>query len=342
VKNMATKDFGKIALSIRGREVNYEYRIMDINDIRFYRKNPRIATILAERPGEITDDVIDKILWERNETHKLYRQIEKDGGLIHPILIYKNEVLEGNTRLCCYRHLYNKTKDDNWRYVKCHVILDELNQNEIYRLLCTEHIEGKIEWDAYEKANLYCKMKDEEGMTLEQISDAVGEKPPTVGYRIKAYKLMVEHGIIDKNKYSHFEQLVTNRDIQEIKKKDPEVELKVIELIKEEKIKKAVDVRKVGDIYKHKEARKRLFNKKENIEQVYHDLKAKAPMTDSPFMKNVEELVKKVKKLKREEREGLEQNNRDKAKIEQLVKELIKLCKELNIKVHIPKNMRKG
>ena len=58
--------------------------------------------------------------------------------------------------------------------------------------------------------------------------------------------------------------------------------------------------------------------------------------------KLIEELIKKVKKLKREEREGLEESKRDCAKIEQLTKELINLCRELNIKFHIPKKMRKG
>lgn len=339
---MAKETTDKVTLSIRGREINYEYRVLDISEIQFYRKNPRIATILAEHPSEITDEVIHEILWDRNETHRLYGQIEKDGGLIHPILVYRNEVLEGNTRLCCYRHLYSTTKDEKWRYIKSHVILDELTQDDIYRLLCTEHIEGKIEWAAYEKANLYCKMKDEEGKTLEQIHDVVGESASTVGYKIKAYKLMVENGVVDRNKYSHFEQLVRNPEIQGIKKKrEPKIEQNIIELIKEGKIPKATDVRFVPDIYKHKKARKRLFGQKEGIEQVYHDLKAKAPMTDSPFMKDVEGLVKKVKQLRREEREGLEQSKRDCAKIEQLVKELIKLCRELNIKIHVPKSMRK-
>lgn len=331
----------KVVLSIWGREINYEYRIMDINEIRFYRKNPRIASILAEHPGEITDKVINEILWDRSETHKLFHRIGKDGGLIHPILVYRGEVLEGNTRLCCYKYLYNLEKGEKWKLIKCHVILDDLTQDEIYRLLCTEHIEGKIEWDPYEKANLYCKMKHEEGKTLEQISEDVGESAPTVGYRIKAYKLMVKNGIIDKNKYSHFEQLVRNPDIQEIKKRDSAVEQKIIELIKEERIPKATDVRLIGDIYKHKKARKRLFQQKENIEQVHYDLKAKAPMTASSFMKDIEELVKKVKKLKREERDGLGQSKRDCVKIEQLVKELINLCRELNIKIHMPKSMRK-
>lgn len=185
-------------------------------------------------------------------------------------------------------------------------------------------------------------MREEEGMPLEKISGLVGESVPTVSYRIKSYMMMIENDVVNKNKYSHFEQLARNADIQEIKKRDPEIEQKTIELIKEEKIPKATDVRLVPDIYKHKEARKRLFNQKENIEQVYHDLKAKAPMTDSPFMKNVEEMIKKAKKLRREERGGLEESKRDCAKIEQLTKELIKLCGELNIKIHLPKKMRKG
>ena len=339
---MGENKLEKVALSIQGREIIYRYDLEDINELRFYRKNPRIATILAEHTGEITDEVIDHILWDRDDTHKLYRSIERDGGLIHPVIVYRGEVLEGNTRLCCYRHLYNITRDEKWKSIKSHVIRDQLTQDQIYRLLCTEHIEGKIEWDAYEKANLYCKMKDEEGMTLEKISGVVGESAPTVGYRIKAYKLMVENDVADKNKYSHFDQLVRNQEVQEIKKRDPEVEQEIIELIKEEKITKAQDVRLIGDIYKHKEAKKRLFHRKEEINQVYHDLKTIAPMTDSPFMKDVEELIKKIKKLKREERGGLEESKRDCAKIEQLTKELIKLCRELNIKIYIPKKMRKG
>jgi len=286
--------------------------------------------------------LIDAVLWERNETHRLYQQIEKDGGLIHPVLVYDDEVLEGNTRLCCYRHLFKVNKDAKWKQIKCHVILEDLTQDEIYRLLCIEHIEGKAEWEAYEKANLYCKMKEEEGMTLEQISRLVGESAPTVGYRMKAYKLMVDNKVIEKGKYSHFEQLVRSRSVQNVKKREPKIEERVIELIKDDKIPKAQDIRLIGDILKHKEAKKRLFVKRENIVQVHHDLKAKAPMTDSSFMKDIEALIRKASQLKREEREGLKQSKRDCVKIEQLTKELIKLCRELDIKIHIPKRMRKG
>ncbi len=328
-------------LSIEGKEISYEYRELDIETLHFYPHNPRIASILADQKGTITDDIVDLILWDRNSTRKLYRRIEQDGGLIHPIVVYNNEVLEGNTRLCCYRHLYDITGDNNWRQIRSHVIKQELSRNEIYRLLCTEHIEGKVEWDTYEKANLYAKMKDEEDMNYTQISDLVGESSSTVAYRYRAYRLMADNGVVDKEKYSHFDQLVRSKDIQEISERDPDIENQVVTLIKEDKIPTAVDVRLVGDIYKHKKAKKRVFVDKEDITQVYHDLKSTNPMTDSPFMKDIEELGKKMLALTREDREGIKKSNRDCSKVHSLTKDLINLCKEIDIKIHVPKKQRK-
>lgn len=333
----------KVALSIRGKEINYEYRMVDISQIGFYEKNPRVATIVSEHKGRVSNEIIDKCLWEREETHKLKRQIEKDGGLIHPIIVYEGKTLEGNTRFCCYRHLYQETKDDRWKSIKCHIILDRLCQEDIYRLLCTEHITGKVEWDAYDKANLFCKMKDEDEMTLEEIEVIVGESTTSIYNKIRAYKLMVEHGVVEKDKYSHFEQLVMSGEIRKIKStQDPEIEKKVIELIKDGTVRKATDIRSIGSIYKHKEARKRVFQTREDVEQVYHDLKAKAPMTDSPVIKEVESLVKRVQSLTRAERDAIKRNSRDRSKVEQLAKELINLCREMDIKIHLPKKMRKG
>lgn len=332
----------KLTYSIGGREVVYESTLIDINTIHFYEKNPRVATIVSEHEGQISDDIIDKSLWDKNETHRLKRQIEMDGGLIHPIIVYDEMVLEGNTRLCCYRHLYQETKDNRWKSIKSHIILDKLSNEDIYRILCNEHITGKIKWDAYDKANMFCKMKNEERMKLEEIAEIACESTASISNKMRAYNLMVEHGVTNKDKYSHFEQLVTNGEIREIKtKQDPEIETKVITLIKGGTLKKAPDVRSIGAIYKHKEARRRIFQKGEDVEQVYHDLKAKAPMTDSPFIKEVESLTKRVNSLRREERDLILNNNRDLSTIEKLTKELLHLCREMDIKIHVPKNMRK-
>lgn len=333
----------KLTFSIGGREVIYESTLIDINTIHFYEKNPRVATIVSEHKGQISDDIIDKSLWDKDETHRLKRQIEKDGGLIHPIIVYHEMVLEGNTRLCCYRHLYQETKDNRWRSIKSHVILDKLSNEDIYRILCNEHITGKIKWDPYDKANMFCIMKDEEGMKLEEIAEIACESTSSISKKMRAYNLMVEHGVINKDQYSHFEQLVNSGEIQEIKKnQDPEIETKVITLIKKGSLKKAPDVRYIGPIYKHKEARKRVFQNGEDVEQVYYDLKAKAPMTDSPLIKEVESLTKRVNSLRREERDAIAKNKRDISTIEKLTKEMLNLCREMGIKIYVPKNMRKG
>ncbi len=328
------------ALSINGRDICYTFEYVDIFNLKFYRRNPRIASLISSG-DEISEEKIDRILWDRNTTHTLYTKIKDDGGLIHPLLVYGNEVLEGNTRLCCYRHLYANEKGEKWKKVRCQVIKEELTQEEVYRLLCTEHIEGKTEWEAYEKANLYRKMKVEEHMSLEKISKIVGESASTVGHRIKAYQMMISNDITDKTKYSHFDQLVRNDELQEICKREPYVEAHVIDMIKNDKIPTAQNVRILPDIYKHTSARRRLYEGQDDITQIYHDLKARAPMTDSAFMKDVEKMVKRVNKLNREEREGLKQSKRDASKVRQLTEEFIKLCNELEVKIYVPKKMRK-
>lgn len=322
-------------LSISGHSVSYENQEKDIAELEFYPNNPRIATIIDGLPI-INEAVIGDALWRLQQTHALKRTIEKDGGLIHPVLVYKNKVIEGNTRLCCYRHLFSEYKDPKWKRIPCKIITESLTQDEIYRLLCSEHIDGKAEWDAWEKAHFFSKMEGE-GKTIDQIAQITKDSASSINNKIRAYKMMVANGICDKEKYSYFEQIVISRPIKEIAKTEPEIEKKIIGKIKDGTIQRAETIRKVGDIWKHKESRKKAFTQNEVLEDVYHDLKANAPMTDSPLMKDTEDLLNRVKSLTREEREAIKQNNCDRSKISYLTKELIRLCVEMDIKVHVPK-----
>ncbi len=323
-------------VSINGQAIAYQIVEKDINEIKFYANNPRIATIVESLP-DVTEDAIDTAIWALPQTHDLKRAIEIDGGLIHPIIVYNNNVLEGNTRLCCYRHLFKQYNSDKWRKILCQVITQPLSQDNIYRLLCSEHIVGKIEWTAYEKAHFFFKMQ-QEGKSLEDIAKIAKESLPSITNKIKAYKLMIKHGIIEKDKYSYFEQIVLSKPLREIAKKEPEIENKVIEKVKNGTIQKAETIRKVGDIWKHKDARNAAFSRNEVLEDVYINLKANAPMTDSPLMKDTEDLLNRLRNLSREDREAINQNARDRQKIQSLTKELVRLCREMGIRLHIPNN----
>jgi len=325
-------------ISIGGHSITYKIQEKDTDELEFYRKNPRIATIV-DSLEIVTEKAIDDALWQMPKTHDLKQSIELDGGLIHPIIVYENKVLEGNTRLCCYRHLFDNLKDSKWRKIQCQIITEPLTQEDIYRLLITEHIDGKIEWDAWEKAHFFSKIQ-EEGKSSEEIAKIAKESVSSINNKIKAYKLMIQSGVHDKSKYSYFEQIVISKPIREISKTEPKIETLVIKKIKDGTIRRAETIRRVGDIWKHKEARKKAFGSENKVlEDVHHELKAKAPMTDSPLMKDTEDLLTRVKALTREEREAIKNNLRDRSKIEYLTKELVQLCNEMNIKVHIPKKI---
>ena len=319
-------------LFIRGKTINFEEKLLDINNISFYSNNPRIASIVSTIPkDELTDDLIDEKLWNSNNTHKLKRQIEADGGLIHSIIVFDGKVLEGNTRLCCYRHLFEETGDDRWKLIRVQVILDELSQDDIYRLLCSEHIDGKIEWDPFEKGNLFHKMHKEELKSFEDIATLTKESCNSIRQMIKAYELMIENGETNKKRFSHFLELVKSDGIRKHKNKDPEVVSKVVGLIKDGVFKDAKDLRKVSEILEDKKSKKKLFDEKEDINKVYGDLKRKNPLIGTTFYSDVNNIYNKLLKMTRNDREKLKNNGKICQRLKKLTKEFIKLCGELDI-----------
>jgi len=263
----------------------------------------------------------------------LKRQIEADGGLIHPIIVYNNKVLEGNTRLCCYRHLFNETKDKKWQFIRAQIILDKLSQDDIYRLLCSEHIDGKIEWEPFEKGNLFQKMHTEEMKSIEDISKLTKESCNSIRKMIKAYELMVENDETNKKRFSHFLELVKSDGIRKYKAKDPEVEQKIIGLIQEGKFKDAKDLRKVPVVLEDKGSKKKLFNGKEDFNDVYDELKEKNPLIGKTFYTDINNLYNKLVKITRSERDKLKNSGKICQKIKKITKEFIKLCYELKITI---------
>lgn len=324
----------KTKLFIRGNAVSFEEKSIDINEIDFYENNPRIASIISILDKEkITNKLIDDKLWDNNKTHKLKRQIEADGGLIHPIIVYNNKVLEGNTRLCCYRHLFNETKDKKWQFIRAQIILDKLSQDDIYRLLCSEHIDGKIEWEPFEKGNLFQKMHTEEMKSIEDISKLTKESYNSIRQMIKAYELMVENGETNKKRFSHFLELVKSDGIRKYKAKDPEVEQKIIGLIQEGKFKDAKDLRKVHVVLEDKGSKRKLFNGKEDFYDVYDELKEKNPLINTTFYTDINNLYNKLVRMTRSKRDKLKNSGKICQKIKKITKEFIKLCDELKITI---------
>lgn len=329
------------SIAIDKKEIPCEYKKIDIYELKFHPKNPRIASVL-ENFGDLTEEAIDKELWGRNPTHQLKQNIEEHGGLQHPVIVYEGRVIEGNTRLCCYRHLYKEHNNEQWRYIDCRVLGGEVTDRQINALLGNEHIVGKIKWETYEKGYWMTMMLERDQYGWDELQKIVGQGKPWIESHIAAYKAMKKEKIEDKSKFSHFVQLKSNTKIKNIKNtSDPNIEEKIIEAIKNDQITEAVDIRKIPAICKDKNSKKRLFEYGEEVQQVFHDLKATKPTLDSPFIRLVEDLDTKTKKMKRVERDDLSESKRSKSKIRALTKELLNLCDELGIDLQIPRKIRK-
>lgn len=322
-------------ITVGGLEIPVTYELRDIFKLHFYKENPRIASIIVKHDAPLDDDFIEKQLWERNETHALKRRIEKHNGLIHPVIIYKDYVIEGNTRLCAYRRLYKQAVDESrdpshWSKISCQVLQRELDKKRIYELLGDEHILGKIDWNTYEKGCWMTRMMEVDDLDSDEIANIIGLSVSTVRNHITAYMLMVEKEVEEPKKFSHFLQLVGNAEIKKIEKHhDDSIIDKCVDAIKEGQFRDAKDLRKIPKIYKDRTARKRFFEYGEDCDDVYTQLKADHPSVGSTFINTANDVCERMRKLKRKEREDLSSDAKARYRIEKLAKDSNKLNDEI-------------
>jgi hypothetical protein len=331
-------------INLLGKKIPIFEEFRKISELNFYKENPRIASIIQKEKqlgNIITDELIDEKLWGIDGTHKIFRRIQKHGGLINPVVVYKNEVIEGNTRLCAYRHLYKIAVEENddpqrWEMISCKVLLEQLSNSQIYALLGDEHIVGKIEWGTFEKALWMNQMLEEQGFNIEDVKKVTGLSEPTIYKYVGAYKTMIKENVGDPKKFSHFEQLVGNSAIKDIEKKtDPDIKKKVIVAIKSGQINQAMDVRKIPVVWKDKNSRKK-FISGENIDQVYSELKAKVPTIDNVFIKVLQDVYDRMRKLKRADLEQLSCDGKCRLLIKKVAKESKSLSNELENLKQVP------
>lgn len=302
----------------------------------YYPQNPRIMSdiekIKEKNPDAIIDqNTIDRLMWERDATHTLFQTIKKDGGLNEALLVYNNYVIEGNTRLCCLKKL--SKEDEKWKEVPCEVIIDEISSLQINRLLIDKHVTGKNEWSAYDKSLLYYRLKHEDNYSVKDIAELGHESPTKVYQRIAAIELYKESKCSDIKKYSHFEQFISNNEINKIVKDDPKNQEAAVSQILNGKKPTAQDIRSIPTICRDKDSKKRFIRGNEPITEIVLDLEQQKKLQNKALINVVRDLSEKIQKLNEEDIQCLKNNNSDKAQINKLLKDLVKLAEYADIKL---------
>ncbi len=340
---------GKNEIAVNGQKIQTIIEEIDIFKLIYWKENPRVNAIIKQNFAgkNISDDDIEKLLWDKVDSVKdLYQDIKKHGGLIDEILVKGDIVLEGNSRLCAYRHLYKKAKEENdeekmllWSYIKARIIPAETDDKIIFSILGTWHIKGKTQWDTYEKAAYFKRMNIDYGYSLKDIADSISETEKFVKDHIEAHDLMVKNNVSTLEKFSHFYQLVLEKNKSknsEIFEKSPEIVDRVIETIKNEPLKRAEDLRNLPKILKDQKAKKMYLNNEVDFNDALEVSENRHPEHKDSFYNNIKKVtdiltscsLEKIEEIKEE----IKTDSNKKYILEKICKEINNFCKKVGIK----------
>lgn len=182
-----------------------KFEKLSIDKITLDLENPRIAKWLEMYKDDPPVEQIALALRTGSSQdasggpsyHSLKQSIQTNGGLIHPIIVNKDEdgkyvVIEGNTRTYIYRELKENDPSGPWSYIPA-MIHDSLPKTEVDAIRLQAHLVGTREWDPYSKAKYLYVLRNEKHLTFAQIVDFCGGGKRVVQNLIDAY--------IDMEKY---------------------------------------------------------------------------------------------------------------------------------------------
>lgn len=335
----------KNEIVVIGQKIQTRIEEIDIFKLNYWKENPRINAIIKQkcRDRDISDEDIEKELWEKDSVKDIFKDIERHGGLIDEILVKGNIVLEGNSRLCAYRHLYKKAEQKNdendilkWSYIRARKIPDETSNEVVFSILGTWHIKGKTQWDTYEKAAYLKRMNIEYGYSLKDIATSISQTEKFVKDHIEAHNLMVENNIYTLEKFSYFYEFIKNKKIKELASKDPAILPNTIQAIKEDRFKRGEEIRDLPKILKDKEAKKEFFDDKVDFKVALETTKDRHPEHADSFYNNIKKVttilqsctVKNIEEIK----EDIKTNRNKKYILERLHREINSFCRKVGIK----------
>lgn len=338
-RKQETKDQNVIVVD--GTRIPTEFKEIDISELRYWRENPRVDSMLKQSfpDGNATEDDIEKALWELESVKELYTDIKKNEGLKDEILVKDNLVLEGNSRLCAYRQLYKKATNDDerirWLGIRARVIPDDTSSEAIFSILGTWHIKGKAQWRTYEKSAYITRIHRQYGKTTKELAEMLKIPESEVRNMIDSYDLMQKHGITEtqeQKKFSAVYEITKNREMRKLRDTKPAQFDSCIAAIKDGRFERAEDVRQLPKIVKDKKASKAFFEDKETIRDAAEIAKSRHPEHADSFYRVVKRATAVLDGCTAKRLQEIKDDGNKAYELKKLYRALAKLLKLAGIK----------
>ena len=246
---MATREIfiGKIPVQVEDLEMNQV-------ELLFYPDNPRVHNAVHSSENENpSQEELEKKMCTLDSVKKLKVNIDAMGGLLQPIVICRNVVLEGNSRLAAYRLLAKENKE-KWRKIKCTKLPDDISEELILAFLGSVHLVGQTPWSPFEKASYIFRVKQKSRRPVKAMAEDMGLNVSEAELFVEVYETMLEAEDVKPTKWSYYFELMKNRNLRKVEKEHPELEVvsTIVDKIKHDELSEAKEVRKIGDIAKSK------------------------------------------------------------------------------------------
>lgn len=251
-------------ITIGNQQIEAEEKEMPQAELFFYSENPRIYTILQDLGDNPSQQDIEKHMIAQDHVKHLKESIKANGGLLEPIIVRRNVVLEGNSRLAAYRLLARENLI-KWGMIKCNVLADDTTDDVVTALLGTLHLVGKTPWSPYEQAGFLVRRIEKSRKPIDAIAQELGISTSDAKFSIQVYNEMLAADDMKPTKWSYYFELLKNREIRKYDENNPVMHFKetLIEKIKNDEIERAADIRKYATVVKAKG---------ENVEEAITDV----------------------------------------------------------------------
>jgi hypothetical protein len=123
------------------------------------------------------------------------------------------------------------------------VLPSDIADGLIFALLGEYHIKGKKDWAPYEQAGFLYRRFKEQKVGIEDLAKEIGYSKSKVKHLVDTYQFMVDHEENDSRKWSYYDEYLKSSKIRKARKKFPEMDGGIVDLIRSEKIDKAVAIR---------------------------------------------------------------------------------------------------
>lgn len=297
------------SITLKNREITVHRRKVALGDLILDRKNFRLQSLIHSlnlNESILTEEKFTELIWRFHFVRGLYNSIEKNGGLISPLFIMADgKVIEGNCRTVALRKLSEKYPgDERFANIPCEVIPDSISPEELMYLLGEWHVGGKHPWGPYEKAEYVYKAVVISGISIEEMSRHLRVPQAFLRQSIMAYQLAKEFltrfpRSESFQKFSYFVEFVKKPSLQAYLLEKPSFKDLFFHWLDDGTIAEGKQIRELAVIVSN--SRLKIIMEQSGFSTARAALLRSDPSFDSTLFRAVDDVLIKLRKLKKDE-----------------------------------------